>query len=65
METAIYEIKFLDGRIYRIFCANGTQKDRCLKAINDIKHLIENWMIIVNGIHTVSQWEKQVNFELK
>ena len=60
METAIYEIKLKDGRKWRVFCANKTQKEKLIMSLLKIKPLIESWEVIVNGIHTLKQWNEQI-----
>ena len=54
METVIFEIEFNDGRIFRVFCANRSQKNRVLRNRDGVRSITE----ITNGIHTVSQYEK-------
>jgi hypothetical protein len=59
--TGLYEIKFKDGRIFRVFCANGSQINRLQKslAIRTTKTAIDYEITIIsNGIHTISQFEK-------
>ena len=58
METTVFEIELKDGRIFRVFCANSTQKKRVLSTIDKIKHLKPTIKAITNGIHTVSEWEQ-------
>ena len=53
METVIFEIEFNDGRIFRVFCANRSQKRRVLRKRDNVKSITE----ITRGIHTVSQYE--------
>ena len=62
METGIFEVKFKDGRAYRIFYENRNQKDRFFKSLYKINPLVESWRTITNGIHTVKQWEEQIKF---
>ena len=60
METGLYEIKFKDGRIFRIFTANKKQKDRLLKKFRE--QGTNNTLInLLNGIHTVKQFENIMN----
>ena len=59
METTVFEVKIEDGRIFRVFCANSTQKKRFGKALmENIKGLSTETKEITNGIHTVKQWEE-------
>jgi len=62
METTLYEIKYPDGRLFRVNCANKSQKSRLLKSIAKLNQSNENIVIkeITNGIHTVKQWENIV-----
>jgi len=54
METVIFEIEFNDGRIFRVFCANRTQKNRVLRTTRkNVKSITE----IACGIHTTSEYE--------
>ena len=54
----ILKIDLNDGATFNIFCANKTQKNRAIATFKkmDIKLITP----IVNGIHTVSQWEEIV-----
>jgi len=58
METTIFEIKFKDGRKFKVFCANSSQKKRTLKAYNSIKELLISIEDITSGIHTCKQFEQ-------
>ena len=58
METTIFEIELNDGRIFRIFCANKTQKNKVLTSYNQIKRHCKELRTITNGIHTTTQWQK-------
>lgn len=60
METIIYQIEFNDGRVFKIFCANSTQKRKVIDSYSKIAHLCKKITVITNGIHTVSQWEKLI-----
>lgn len=53
METVIFEIEFNDGRIFRVFCANSSQKNRVLRKRDNVKSITE----IACGIHTTSEYE--------
>ena len=58
METTIFEVSFYDGRKYTVFCYGRNQKKRfrefTVKVKNEIKEVTE----ILNGIHTIAQFEK-------
>ena len=56
METTIFEVKLIDGRIFRIFCANSTQKKKFINSISEMKHFKPYVSEITNGIHTLRQW---------
>lgn len=58
METTLFEIKFYDGRKFNVFCSNKSQKKRCISFI--IKNIdeIEYWKDTINGIHTITEFEK-------
>jgi hypothetical protein len=58
METTIYEVKFKDGRIYRIFCYGKNQKKRFFKVVMLLTDQIEFVNPILNGIHTIQEFEK-------
>jgi len=58
METGIFEIELNDGRTFRVFYANSTQKKKILNSYNRIKSNCKELRTITNGIHTVRQWEK-------
>lgn len=60
METGIFEIELNDGRIFRIFYANSTQKRKTLLSIHKKVDLIKKWNVLTNGIHTHKQWEEIV-----
>jgi len=57
METTVFEIEFNDGRLFRIFCANSSQKKRCLQTYNRLKETC-TIKVITNGIHTIKEFEK-------
>ena len=63
METGVIEITFTDGRIYRIFFANDTQKRKVLAMYHkiDTTNVGISLAFICTGIHTVNQFEKQFN----
>ena len=62
METALFEILLKDGRKYRVYCANKSQVKRFRAAVESIKPLVEWVRVKQNGIHTVSEFEKHVEF---
>ena len=58
MTTAIYQIEFLDGRIFKIYCANKTQKTKVIQTANKLKDKIKLMSQIQSGIHTQKQFEE-------
>lgn len=61
METTIFEVKFYDGRKFRVFCYGRNQKKRFAEATNKLKSQITTITEIVNGINTIEQFEKITN----
>ena len=57
MITILYEVTFLDGRVFRIFCRRKNQQKRFWtlrnKLVNELKSVTE----ISKGIHTVKEFE--------
>lgn len=58
METAVFQIELLDGRIFRIFCANKNQKLRVIQTVNKLKNKIKLMSQLQSGIHTEKQWSQ-------
>jgi len=58
MQTIIYQIELKDGRIFRIFCANSTQKKDVINSYNAIKDKVKEITTITTGIHTASQYKE-------
>ena len=58
METIIFEIEFNDGRIFRVFCANSTQKKKVIASYYKIEAKVKDIKTITSGIHTVKQYEQ-------
>lgn len=58
METIVYQIELKDGRTFRVFCANATQKNNVIRSYYRIKDKVKEITTITTGIHTVSQYEK-------
>ena len=61
METSLFEITLSEGRKFRIFCANKSQKKRFMKTLSEVKS--ENMIVASNGIHAIKQWEEIIKFE--
>ena len=60
METIVFEVEFLDGRTYRIFCGSRSQKQQVIGTYKKIEHLCKEIRVITNGLHTTKQWLKIV-----
>lgn len=60
METGVLQIDLKDGRLFRIFYANSTQKKKLLRQFNSVKDKIEIVKTVTNGIHTVKQFEQHL-----
>jgi len=58
METIVFQIELNDGRIFRIFCANSTQKKKVINSYYQIKDKVKKITTITTGIHTAQQYEK-------
>jgi len=58
METIVFQIELNDGRVFRIFCANSTQKNKVINSYYQIKDKVKEITTITTGIHTVQQYEK-------
>ena len=58
MQTTLFEVKFYDGRIYRIFCKGRNQIKRFVEFTNKLKIEIESISEISKGIHEISDFEK-------
>jgi len=60
METIVFEVELKDGRIFRIFCANSTQKEKFIQSYYKVENLFKSCKVITNGIHTVKQWNEMI-----
>lgn len=58
MQTTLFEVKFYNGSKFNVFCSGKSQIKRFLLSIHKNVEEIESWKEIVNGIHTISQFEK-------
>ena len=58
METIVYQIELKDGRVFRIFCANSTQKKKVIESYGRIKDKVKEIRTITTGIHTAKEYEK-------
>lgn len=55
----VFEATLKDGRVYRVLCENENQVQRFLSAA--VKISILKAEDILNGIHSISDWEKLVD----
>lgn len=60
METTLFEVKLLDGRIFRVFCRGKNQIKRINNKLFSLREQIETVQIITNGIHTIEEFEKLI-----
>lgn len=58
METTLFEVKFYDGRIYRVFCKGRNQIKRFREFTNKLKIEIESITELSKGIHEILEFEK-------
>ena len=58
METTLFEVKFYNGSKFNVFCNGKSQKTRFFKFIEKNKNEIEYWKDLINGIHTIKQFEQ-------
>lgn len=58
METTLFEVKFYDGSKFNVFCYGKAQKKRFYLYIHKHVDEIEKWSEVINGIHTIAQFEK-------
>lgn len=57
METSIYKITLKDGREFRIFCANSTQRKKLALMLHKKSKMIKDCDQVFNGINTLKQFE--------
>lgn len=57
METIVYEIELNDSRIFRVFCANATQKKKVIDSYYKIMDKVKTIKVITMGVHTSKQFE--------
>jgi len=61
MQTTLFEIKFYDGRKFKVYCANSSQINRFLKFVHKHNSEIIYWKDNINGIHSIKDFEKITN----
>ena len=64
MVTVIFEVKFFDGRVFRVYCRGKNQINRFLTHIDKLKLEIEGFREITNGIYTITEFENIVTNRL-
>ena len=64
METTLFEVKFYNGSKFNVFCSGKAQKKRFYLYIQKHVEEIEKWSEVINGIHTIAQFEKRPNNKL-
>ena len=60
METIVWEIELTDGRTFRVFCADNTQKGNVIATYSKIKNICKEIRVITTGVHTAKEWDKIV-----
>jgi hypothetical protein len=65
METRIIVITFIDGREYRVFCANRTQIDKVSNWYHSNREVVKSFDFVLSGIHTASQFLNIMDSESK
>jgi hypothetical protein len=65
MQTTLYEVRFFDGRVFRVFCRGKNQNKRFYIYTDKLKTEIESIIELSNGIHTISEFEQIINYETK
>lgn len=61
MQTTIFKVIFFDGREFKIFCKGKSQINRFLKIKESLKNDIWRCEEILNGIHTLVEFEQITN----
>lgn len=56
MQTAIIQIEFMDGSLYRVNCENKSQIDRIKKWYYSNRDKVKYCTSVLNGIHTTKQF---------
>lgn len=60
METTVFQIELKDGRIFRVFCANSTQKKKVIESHFKIEDKVKDIKVIANGIHNIKEYMKHL-----
>jgi hypothetical protein len=64
MQTTLFEVKFYDGSKFNVFCRGRNQFKRFFAYCRLHHDEIESWCELVNGIHTIEQFEKRPSNKL-
>jgi hypothetical protein len=65
MVTVIFEVKFFDGRVFRVNCRGKNQVQRFRIHTNKLKTEIESIVELTNGIHNITEFENIVTNQLE
>jgi len=63
MQTALYQVKFRDGRTFNVYCGNNKQNRDILLFIAKNKNTILSHGIVSNGIIDMLHFKKTFNFK--
>jgi len=63
METGIIELKRNNGTTFRVLYLNRSQKKRIINCYYESLYICTDFRCIVNGIHTVKQFEEIIDLE--
>jgi hypothetical protein len=64
MVTIIFEVKFFDGRVFRVNCRGKNQIKRFIAHTNKLKAEIGSITTLVKEIHTITEFENIVTNQL-
>ena len=64
MQTTIFEVKFYNGSVFNVFCSGKNQVQRFRIFAEKNKTEIETVKELVNGIHTITEFEKIITNKL-
>jgi putative component of toxin-antitoxin plasmid stabilization module len=56
MEKGVIEINLNDGRMWRVYFANSTQKNKILRSTSKIKDKIKSIDFITHGVCETKNW---------
>lgn len=58
MQTTIFQVKFHNGAVFNVFCSGRNQVQRFKIFAEKNKTEIESIVDLLNGIHTIKQFEQ-------